>query len=142
MVCFPPPLPHSLIPIGCPWFSLLSTLTPTNTILFTPLCPDSSFHGSWKLCNVPPKSANRSVIYDYGVKLISTDHGDDKAKTRWMCMATEDCREEGTSIAVSELATTNATNHLRDRHNCVGKRSSVAANVKKDLADKVCMAAW
>lgn len=116
---------------------------PSLTVHRSTLCPIVPFpfvlkESGWKVCEAPPKTTHRSIIYDMGVKLVSTDHGDGKPKYRWVCMCTEDCQELETRIGMSGGATTNATNHLRDRHNYVGKRSGVMAASKQELADKVC----
>lgn len=64
---------------------------------------------------MPAKTANRSLIYDYGVKLVQGEGKD--AKYRWMCMATAECGDGDEGIALNANGSSgNATKHLNGKH--------------------------
>lgn len=87
---------------------------------------------------LPEKSKSRSPMYDYGVK-VNSDQPDNKGKFkyRWYCQASDECREAGVFVALAEGATSNAIDHLREKHSLQGKRSATMAANKNEHIKKV-----
>lgn len=96
-------------------------------------------------CKVPPPSANRSILYEWGVrmerdvKLLSASErqaveGKRSRPQLFMCFASEKCRKlledavksnkvVSVGKSMTSTQTTGATNHLRDIHGVIGEKA-------------------
>ncbi|KAJ1435575.1 hypothetical protein B484DRAFT_446025 [Ochromonadaceae sp. CCMP2298] len=78
----------------------------------------------------PTWTPHRSVIFDYGVKCTQ-----ESGRVVWLCMASSQCCQKsarGVGIAIKG-AVTNCTNHLRDLHKVVSKRSVKLKRKPEDI---------
>lgn len=62
-----------------------------------------------------------SVIYNYGVKLVSSD-ASVLYPSRWYCMTSDDCRRKGRHFSCPDKNTSTVIKHLKDIHNIVNGR--------------------
>lgn len=85
-------------------------------------CPEG-----FELYPVPSASDSRSPMYSYGVRVLETGGGRNRGRGRFYCLASKGCRGSGNHLSVKNGNSSPVTNHLRDLHCVVSKKSEIWA---------------
>uniref|UniRef100_K3WLT6 HAT C-terminal dimerisation domain-containing protein n=1 Tax=Globisporangium ultimum (strain ATCC 200006 / CBS 805.95 / DAOM BR144) TaxID=431595 RepID=K3WLT6_GLOUD len=95
--------------------------TPENLIAVKAAIKDYTAPDTETFALKPPTAAERSVIYEWGVRVHCTlEDGSDRLA--WVCLATESCRATLTCLLLSGGKTSKATKHLRDVHGIIAEQ--------------------
>lgn len=74
----------------------------------------------------PPRTANRSNLWLYGVRLQERVEEGRNATQLWTCLATENCRSTHKPIKVSLRSASSATDHLFAKHGIMSHKTQIS----------------